>query len=134
MGYPMASNVRRKVGTETILQIYDVDETACERFHDEHQQHGPVEIVNTPKAAAERAVVVISILPNADVVREVYLGEDTGIIAATGNASRILLECSTIDSESTRSVGTAIASCGAGTYMDTPVSVRRPCQPLRGAI
>ena len=129
MGYPMASNVRRKVSTDTIFRIYDVDKTACERFQSEHRKHGSVEIVDTPRAAAEGGQAIISILPSADVVREVYLDKDTGIIAAREDPNRILLECSTIDSESARSVGVAIASGGAGAYIDTPVSVYSPYHP-----
>lgn len=123
MGYAMAKNIRQKMSPTGNLYIFDVFRTACERFYDEIQATGPVIIVDSPREAAEFADTVISIVPGADDVRQVYLDAVTGIIAARKNSERVLLECSTIDSKSTQAVGEALLVGKLGTYVDTPVSV-----------
>ena len=119
----MAKNVRQKMSTTGTLYIFDVSRTACERFYHEMQATGPVIIVKSPREAAEFADIIISIVPGADDVRQVYLDAATGIISARMNPERVLLECSTIDSKSAQAVGEALLVGKSGTYVDTPVSV-----------
>ena len=85
---------------------------------------GPVVTVNSAKVAAENADVVISMVPGPGDVRKVYLDEANGIIAAEPREGRLLLECSTIDSATTRAVGEEVMGKGRGVYVDCPVSVR----------
>ncbi|KAJ5631974.1 hypothetical protein N7490_008313 [Penicillium lividum] len=122
MGYAMAKNIRQKMSPTGTLYIFDVFRTACERFCNEMQATGPVIIADSPREAAEFSDTVISIVPGADDVRQVYLDAVTGIIAARKNPERLLLECSTIDSKSTQAVGEALLLGKSGTYIDTPVS------------
>jgi 3-hydroxyisobutyrate dehydrogenase-like beta-hydroxyacid dehydrogenase len=123
MGYAMAKNIRKKMLPTGTLYIFDVFRSACERFYDEMQAFGPTVIADSPREAAELSGTVISIVPGADEVRQVFLDATTGIIVARSNPERLILECSTIDSHSTRAVGEALLVGGAGTYVDTPVSV-----------
>ena len=58
--------------------------------------------VETAKTAAARADVVITMLPSGKEVREVYLGS-SGIIE-DANAGTLLIDCSTIDVETSRAV------------------------------
>ncbi|KAH7379272.1 NAD-binding of NADP-dependent 3-hydroxyisobutyrate dehydrogenase-domain-containing protein [Phaeosphaeria sp. MPI-PUGE-AT-0046c] len=118
----MASNIRRKMPTEATLYINDINVSACERFRTEHSSHGPIEIVKTAREAAENAKVLISIVPGGQDVRTVYLDEKHGVIAAKKEEERLMLECSTIDVESTKEVGKRLKDAGSGMYIDAPVS------------
>jgi 3-hydroxyisobutyrate dehydrogenase len=65
------------------------------------------------------AEVVITMLPEGRHVREVYLGED-GVLA-NAPAGALLIDCSTIDVETARSVNQAAAGRGLE-VLDAPVS------------
>jgi 3-hydroxyisobutyrate dehydrogenase len=125
MGYAMASNIRKKIPSESTLYINDINTSACERFKAEYGSHGPIEIVSTAREAAENARYVVSIVPGAADVKKVYLDEKDGVIASKPDSERILCECSTIDVASTREVGETLKANGLGTYVDTPVSVSK---------
>lgn len=129
MGWGMANNVRRKMPRTATLFINDVSMDVCDRFVKAAAEHGPVVPVKTAKEAAERSNNLISIVPGPNNVREVYLDSANGVIAASPNEKRLMLECSTIDAQTTREVGTALMDKGLGTYVDTPVSARLHCQP-----
>ncbi|KAK3707173.1 hypothetical protein LTR37_012342 [Vermiconidia calcicola] len=102
--------------------VQDVNGAACERFVNETSEYGPVEVLKTAKEAASAASILISIVPAAEHVRQVYLDEENGVIAAPKSESRLILECSTIGIESTREVGKAVMDAGLGRYIDAPVS------------
>jgi 3-hydroxyisobutyrate dehydrogenase-like beta-hydroxyacid dehydrogenase len=123
MGYAMASNIRKKAPSESILYINDINMSACERFKVEYSSYGPIEIVSTAREAAENSKVLISIVPGAVDVKTVYLDEKNGVLASKSDEERVMCECSTIDVKSTREVGEALMKKGLGTYVDTPVSV-----------
>jgi 3-hydroxyisobutyrate dehydrogenase len=123
MGYEMAKNVRQKMPVGSTLFVNDISRAQCEKFLKEFHTLGPVEIVETACEVAEKARIIISIVPAALHVKDVYLNPKTGVIAAPKDSNRLILECSTIDSESTIEVGTALKDAGVGTYIDTPVSV-----------
>jgi 3-hydroxyisobutyrate dehydrogenase len=69
--------------------------------------------------AANAVEVVITMLPAGEHVRAVYLGEG-GVIAAAGKGA-LLIDSSTIDVESARSVAAAAAKVGLD-MLDAPVS------------
>ena len=124
MGYPMAENIRRRMHANSTLFVYDISQAACQRFTSELGHLGTIIVTKSPKEAAENAKVVISIVPDASDVRKVYLDNQYGVIAAKADSQRLLLECSTIDSQSAVEVGQRIRSANRGIYIDTPVSVR----------
>ncbi|KAI8940532.1 hypothetical protein NX059_004210 [Plenodomus lindquistii] len=122
MGYVMAKNIREKMPSSSTLFVNDINASACTRFKDQYSSHGPIEIVPTARQAAENATVVISIVPAGVDVKKVYLDKETGVIAARKEKDRLMLECSTIDVETAKEVGTTLKDGGWGTYIDTPVS------------
>ncbi|KPM40146.1 hypothetical protein AK830_g6435 [Neonectria ditissima] len=122
IGYPMAANIRRKTPKTTVLHIFDVYRPACERFTHEFSSLGPIEIVDTPRQAAASAGVVISMVPGSNEVKNVYLDSVDGIIAAPKAANRLLIESSTIDTETARHVAEVVRDAGRGLYVDAPVS------------
>jgi 3-hydroxyisobutyrate dehydrogenase-like beta-hydroxyacid dehydrogenase len=123
MGYGMAMNIRKEIPNSSTLFITDVFRPSCEKFKAEFSSHGPIEILDSAREVAERALTIISIVPSANNVRQVYLDNEHGIIAAKASPDRLMLECSTIDVETARDVGETLIKANAGLYIDTPVSV-----------
>jgi 3-hydroxyisobutyrate dehydrogenase-like beta-hydroxyacid dehydrogenase len=131
MGFAMAMNVRKKIPASSTLYINDINASACERFSTEYSSFGLIKIVATAREAAENANVLISIVPGGADVKTVYLEEKHGVIAARKNDERLMLECSTIDVESTKEVGRRLKEEGLGVYIDAPVSVRKTLHQAR---
>ena len=123
MGYAMASNIRKKIASTSTVYVYDISRNSCERFASTYGESGPIVICDSVKDAAQSAKVVISIVPTAENVRQVYLDQHSGLVAARKDADRLILECSTIDSASTREVGEQLRGSENGFYVDVPVSV-----------
>ena len=123
MGFAMATNIRKKISKNATMYINDINSKACQQFVKDTGEYGPIEIVDSAKDAASKSQILISIVPAAKHVRQVYLDHDNGVIAATKDDKRLILECSTIDVETTREVGNVVMAAGLGRYVDTPVSV-----------
>src|ERR1700749_1730604 len=70
--------------------------------------------------AAKGAEVVITMLPAGEQVREVWLNQG-GLIEAVSKAKPLLIDCSTIDVDSARTV-TAAAEAAGLAMLDAPVS------------
>src|SRR5262245_1815433 len=111
MGLPMAQNLV-KAGHE--VAGFDISEYAAERL-----ASGGGTRADSAAAACERAEFVITMLPAGEQVREVYLGAD-GVLAAAG-PEMLLIDCSTIDVETARSVAQAAQTRGLA-MIDAPVS------------
>lgn len=56
MGWPMAANLRRKIGKDRDLVICDVSAEAISRFQSEMSEHGAIRVVSNGYEAAEAAV------------------------------------------------------------------------------
>jgi 3-hydroxyisobutyrate dehydrogenase-like beta-hydroxyacid dehydrogenase len=78
-----------------------------------------LEVVPTPRAVAEQASIVFSMLTDAKAVQEVVRG-DEGLLAGMGEGS-ILVEMSTIDPDASRALAREVQSAG-GRMLDCPVS------------
>jgi len=111
MGLPMAQNLI-KAGHQ--VEGVDVNPVSVEKL----KVSGGVG-VETAKTAAARADVVITMLPAGKHVREVYLGS-SGIVD-NANAGTLLIDCSTIDVETARTVAGAAETKGL-LMLDAPVS------------
>lgn len=123
MGYGMAMNIRKNIPQTSTLFITDIFRPVCEKFRDEFSSYGAIEIVDSARELAERAATIISIVPAAKDVKQVYLDNQYGIIAGKASPDRLMLECSTIDAQTAREVGETLLKANAGSYIDTPVSV-----------
>src|SRR5262245_3059385 len=110
MGLPMAQNLV-KAGHE--VAGFDISEYAAERLASGGTR------ADSAAAACEGAEFVITMLPAGEQVREVYLGAD-GVLAAAG-PEMLLIDCSTIDVETARSVAQAAQTRGLA-MIDAPVS------------
>jgi 3-hydroxyisobutyrate dehydrogenase len=114
---------------DATLYIHDVCEPVCSRFKDEFERKfGAIRIVPSAKVAAQNASTIISIIPTGKHVADVYLDRERGVAAAKGMCSkrededRLYLECSTIDIETAKAVGSKLQKAGMGLYIDSPVS------------
>src|SRR6266568_6441918 len=94
MGLPMAQNLI-KAGH----QVEGVDMSSIQT--DKWRAAGGA-VAETPKIAAARGDVVITMLPAGKHVRDVYLG--SGGIIENANAGTLLIDCSTIDVDTAREV------------------------------
>ncbi|ROL83799.1 3-hydroxyisobutyrate dehydrogenase [Pseudomonas protegens] len=111
MGAPMARNLI-KAGHQ--LNLFDLNQSVLAELA---QLGGHV--AASPKAAAEGAELVITMLPAAAHVRSVWLGED-GVLAGIGRGVPAV-DCSTIDPQTAREVAAAAAKHGVA-MADAPVS------------
>ena len=108
MGGPMAANLL-KAGHE--VAGFDLEASALQAFG------GRAE--NDAGAAAAGAEIVISMLPAGPQVRDLYLG--AGALLDRAAPGALLIDCSTIDVETSRSVA-AVAKERGFDMLDAPVS------------
>ena len=111
MGGSMAQNLL-KSGHQVFG--YDLSETALQHF----AQAGGI-VCDSPQAAAKQAEVVVSMLPAAKHVREVYLGEH-GILEVL-QAGSLCIDSSTIDPQTIQEIAVA-AQAKQIRVCDAPVS------------
>jgi 3-hydroxyisobutyrate dehydrogenase-like beta-hydroxyacid dehydrogenase len=110
MGAPMARNILNKGHR---LVVSDVQPAAVASL-----TAAGARAASTPKEVAAASDFVITMLPDAPDVERVALGPDG--IAAGIRAGSIYIDMSTIDPDTTRKVGEAIAAKGAA-MIDSPV-------------
>lgn len=111
MGGPMAANLV-KAGHEVVA--FDLVPALREAAAAQGAQ-----VVDAPGHAVVGADIVISMLPSAQAVTGLYLGED-GILTLV-DADTLIIDCSTIDAATARQVAAQAAEAGR-TMIDAPVS------------
>jgi 3-hydroxyisobutyrate dehydrogenase len=112
MGAPMAANLV-KAGHR--VAGYDISAGAMQAL-----SSAGVHPARTAAEAAHGADIVITMLPAGEHVREVWLHQG-GLIEAVKGATPLLIDCSTIDVESARTV-TEAAHVAGFEMLDAPVS------------
>jgi 3-hydroxyisobutyrate dehydrogenase-like beta-hydroxyacid dehydrogenase len=110
MGGPMALNVLKKGHRLVVTDVRDAAVSALTA--------AGATAAATPKDVAAGSDIVITMLPDAPDVERVALGPD-GIVAGIRSGA-VYIDMSTIDPETTRKVGAAIAQKGAA-MIDCPV-------------
>ncbi|KAJ4139681.1 hypothetical protein NW768_001022 [Fusarium equiseti] len=124
IGYGMAGNLRKKIPPASTLYVLDLDHNIIQRLISEYGNYGNIEVTHSAKDLANKvdSGVVLSSLPAGPHVRKVYLDPMNGVIAAKKNPERLIIECSTIEIESTQDLGKTIIEFGLGTFVDATVS------------
>jgi 3-hydroxyisobutyrate dehydrogenase len=112
MGAPMAANLV-KAGHR--VRGYDVSAAAIQKL-----AAVGAEPAGSAAEAARGADLVITMLPAGEHVRQVWLHQG-GLIEAVKDAAPLLIDCSTIDVESARTVADAAGNAGLE-MLDAPVS------------
>ena len=111
MGVPMAANLARSTHE---LTVHDVEFSRAQKFVAAHGGTAAASLADL--AAAE---IVITMLPNGYVVRDVYMGP--GGLATALHSGAIAIDMSSSDPAGTRQLGTELATHGI-TLIDAPVS------------
>jgi 3-hydroxyisobutyrate dehydrogenase len=112
MGGPMAANLVKAGHTVT---GYDLNPKALEAL-----AKAGGNVAASAAAAARGASVVITMLPAGEHVRDVYLHQG-GLIDVSADEKPLLIDCSTIDVDSARTVTAAAETVGLA-MLDAPVS------------
>jgi 3-hydroxyisobutyrate dehydrogenase-like beta-hydroxyacid dehydrogenase len=139
MGYPMALNLRKSLEDTHTLLICDVFSSALDKFQKDAEGHGPVEIVKSGYDAVQKADTVITMLPDSNAVKKVYLDEENGIIAGAEKIAgeskneKLIMECGTIETATILEVAKAVEGSSVGwtdgrTRRDTSLHGRRKQQ------
>ncbi|KAF5519594.1 Cytochrome P450 monooxygenase atE [Colletotrichum aenigma] len=116
----MASNLAAKLAKDYKICIYDVSQEAMKSFAEAHGQS--VSICHSPKEVSRGTDIIFTMLPEGSHVRAVYLDPVDGILHSKMSA-RLLLDCSTIDTETSLAVSTAVKSRFTDVaFYDAPVS------------
>ncbi|MEM5515200.1 3-hydroxyisobutyrate dehydrogenase [Pseudoalteromonas sp. AS84] len=114
MGGPMAANLIKAGHT---VSVFDLNQSVV----NELASKGAKAAVDA-KQCATNADVLISMLPAGKHVKSLYLGnnDDSGLINGLSN-NTLVIDCSTIDAESARIVGSTLGKQGIS-FVDAPVS------------
>ncbi|MHB1342806.1 MAG: NAD(P)-dependent oxidoreductase [Thermoleophilia bacterium] len=116
MGAPMAGHLAR---AGYPLTVHDVDASKADALAAEY---AGVRTAVTPRAVAEAADIVVTMLPSGEYVREVALGS-VGLIEGFA-AGSLLLDTSSCEPWLTVETAAALAKAGVG-MVDAPVSGAR---------
>jgi 3-hydroxyisobutyrate dehydrogenase len=116
MGSRQAANLVR-AGHE--LRVFNRTRETAERWASEHA----TEVADSPRAAAEGADAVITMVVDGPQVEAVLLGEDGAVAGAPGGT--LFIDCSTIAPEHARRLGATLRERGHG-FVDAPVTGSAP--------
>ncbi|PLB45495.1 hypothetical protein P170DRAFT_449183 [Aspergillus steynii IBT 23096] len=122
IGYGIASNLRKKLPSSTTLYVFDINQDCIQRLITEFGSYGRIEVASSAKDLASKTQTILSSLPAGPHVKKVYLDPVDGVIAASKDSDRLLIECSTIEIEFTKELGKTIFDAGLGTFVDATVS------------
>src|SRR5436190_2218594 len=116
MGSRQAANLVR-AGHE--LSVFNRTRETAERWASEHA----AEVADSPRAAAEGADAVITMVVDGPQVEAVLLGEDGAVAGASDGT--LFIDCSTIAPEHARRLGATLRERGHG-FVDAPVTGSAP--------
>jgi 3-hydroxyisobutyrate dehydrogenase len=108
MGRPMAE---RLIANGFTVRVFDANPARAAEFGDA--------FAGSPAAAAAGADVIVTMLPNGDIVRDVLVGEGGALASAAGGA--IVIDTSSSDAGGTVTLGAELAGRGIR-LIDAPVS------------
>ncbi|KAK0109376.1 hypothetical protein ONS96_003191 [Cadophora gregata f. sp. sojae] len=120
MGLPMARHLANKLPQDTLIYVFDVADEVMNTFSAEY----PKKIVKcgSAKDVAKQTDVILSMVPEGAHVRSVYLDDKNGV-CSTDISSKLLIDCSTIDTATSLLVKDHIAkSFPSASFYDAPVS------------
>ena len=125
MGYGMAMNLRSKIPKSARFILCEIDQERRNQFVEEARSKGlpAVEVVTTPVEVAQAADIILTMLPKAPQVQQVFKTPKTGFLAIDKpSAPMLFLECSTINTASSVELSKEVEASGIGRMIDSPVS------------
>ncbi|KAI6906721.1 hypothetical protein KC318_g5723 [Hortaea werneckii] len=121
MGLPMARNLLKKMDEDTQFFVFDVVQESIDAFVADGK--GRVHACSSSREVADKSDLILSMVPEGSHVRSVYLTPETGILASNHLDSKILIDCSTIDTATSLAVRDAcVAQHPQTRFYDAPVS------------
>ena len=125
MGHGMAKNIRQKIPAESILIVYDINTAVLEQFANEYGSGSNVRIASSPAEISRTADIILTSVPQARHVEQVFLHPKTGLLADNTSSGRniLFMELSTIDAAVSRRMADEVASKNFGSFVDAPCSV-----------
>ncbi|KAI9053704.1 hypothetical protein LZ554_002657 [Drepanopeziza brunnea f. sp. 'monogermtubi'] len=122
MGLPMAINLAKKLPAKSRLYAYDISADALAKLL-ETESDTDVQICKSSREVASKSDVIFTMVPEGAHVRAVYLSPDDGILASSNLSSKILIDCSTIDTATSSLVRSSLATQHpTARFYDAPVS------------
>ncbi|KAL1859455.1 hypothetical protein Daus18300_009600 [Diaporthe australafricana] len=128
MGFQMAHNLQAKLSPSDSLRIFDINREAMQKLAADmaaSQAGGAsVELADSAADASQEADVTITALPEPSHVKAVY----ASMLEAKPRprpASRLFIDCSTIDPSSSQEVAALVAAAfpgGTAHFVDAPMS------------
>ena len=130
MGHGMAKNIRQKIPEESVLIIYDINTAVLEQFARDFGNGSNVRIAKSPVEITRSADVILTSVPQARHVEQVFLHPETGLLADANSAGRniLFMELSTIDAAVSRRIADEVESRDFGSFVDAPCSVSSSCE------
>ena len=123
MGYGMAMNLGAKIPKSSRFVLCEIIETRWHQFVQEATWHGAIEVASTPREVAEQAQIIISMLPRAPHVEEVFTNPETGFLSISQpEKPKFFIECSSINTKSSTELAETVEKSGIGHFIDIPVS------------
>ena len=126
MGYGMAKNLRKKTSKAGPLILCEIDPQRQQQFIGECGGKHAVRVADSPKQVAETADIIITMLPQAEHVRDVFTNPETGLLAAGAEAAaspKLLIDCSSIATSTSTTLGLSVKEkSNVWSFIDAPVS------------
>ncbi|KAH8778584.1 NAD binding domain of 6-phosphogluconate dehydrogenase-domain-containing protein [Diaporthe sp. PMI_573] len=120
MGFAMAVNLVSKLPGGSKLFVYDISLDAVNNFVAQHPDSAVA--AGSAKEVTQNSATVFTMVPEGSHVRSAFLDETNGILAAD-QAPRTLMDCSTIDRETSLAVLEQVRKRHPqSTFFDAPVS------------
>ncbi|KAF2453170.1 NAD binding domain of 6-phosphogluconate dehydrogenase-domain-containing protein [Lineolata rhizophorae] len=120
MGRPMVEHLANKLPETTRIYVFDVVQAAIDQLCEKYP--GRILKGSDAKDVAQKAEIIITMVPEGSHVRSVYLDSTHGICATDING-KLLIDCSTIDTATSLAVKDHIATRFAtASFYDAPVS------------
>merc|ERR1711939_1286405 len=122
MGYPMAKNLRAKIPEGDTMTVFDVNQTALDKFSQEAVPAGVV-VAKSPREVVENSDIIVSALPEPRHVKGVFEQVLTSSLPkAHTQTSRLFIDCSTIDPTTSREVAKLVNDKAGANFVDAPMS------------
>ena len=125
MGYGMAMNLRSKIPSTSKFVLCEINTTRRDQFVAEATSKGQIiEIAESPRAVAEQADIVITMLPKAPHVEKVFKDPSIGLLSVAEKPAKpkLFLECSSIDTAASVALAKDVEASALGLMIDAPVS------------
>ncbi|PLB55598.1 hypothetical protein P170DRAFT_345896 [Aspergillus steynii IBT 23096] len=121
MGKHMVEHLATKLPSTSHIYIYDVVRDPMNDLVSRYP--GKIHASSSPKHVAENSKCILSMVPEGRHVQSVYLDSPTGIICTPDLSSRILIDCSTIDTATSIHVKSTLTATHPDVkFYDAPVS------------